>query len=182
MSVRFFPFLAAVEEFRLGAGKKKVSRIDAFQLEYEHLYVPVRIRIAGTDMLACNRHAHPRIEGIHGPGPNPFPNSHPPCAWMFAPLIHIAATGYLVVKQLGENGSASYQVPYGDRLLFRGIGERVRVDSEIAGASAECDYEELRAEWRAFSRDAAGFIATHVPELSEHKEVGRWLREDWPYN
>jgi hypothetical protein len=112
-SVRFFPFLAAVEEFRRGAGKKNASRIDAFQIECEHFYVPVRVRISGTDMLACNRQAHPRIEEAHGPGPDPdpFPSNHPPCPWMFVPLVHVAATGYLIVKQLRENGSDSYQVP-----------------------------------------------------------------------
>jgi hypothetical protein len=47
---------------------------------------------------------------------------------MPVPLIHIAATGYLTVKQLPEHGADEYQVPYGDKIYFTHDGQKILLD------------------------------------------------------
>jgi hypothetical protein len=49
-------------------------------------------------------------------------------------------------------------------------------------ASVETDEDALRLEWWRFGRAAAEFVGGAVPELRQHKEVGRWLAGLWPYN
>jgi hypothetical protein len=182
ITLAFHPDPAAIEQFRRELGKRKPTKLDAFYLGHDHFYVPVRIQFGGQDLLACNRHAHPRIEDVHGPGPDPFPEGHPACPWMFLPLIHIASAGYLTVKDLPQHGRDEYHVPYGSTLSFDRDGQTVRIRSDMTRALVATEFELLKEQWRRFDRAAAEFIGDAAPELWQHKDVNRWLGGLWPHS
>jgi hypothetical protein len=60
-------------------------------------------------------------------------------------------------------------------------GADLVLQSRVTGARATVPAEALVAAWQGFDRRLAAYFASAVPELLQHREIGRWLRGEWPF-
>jgi hypothetical protein len=156
----------------------RLNRVDFFLHDAE-LWLPVRLAIEGVDLFQCPSHRHPVVETIGTGTPTWLDKGHrPACPWRWLPVVDVATAPLSRIRAARDRGRATY----GDHLYGSPVltfeasgGGALRVTA--GDRAAEAPAEALLAAWERFGDEVRAWLVAEVPELTEHRHIGRWLTD-----
>jgi hypothetical protein len=177
---------------RWGADRSRAEKLRNLNLFWDaSLWMPMRLRLNGTDLLDCGGGAHRRIEVIDGPGPKRFPEGHDQCPRAWLPVIVAARGGWFALRNAALWGEEGLMLADQGALHFRVHDPEVEVHYRLWYESPEnysteaigaiVSFADLVAAWEVFSQEVRTQFLAVLPELAEHEEYGPWFREGLEY-
>ncbi len=115
--------------------------------------VPVRLHIAGLELLTPNR------ESLSSYLDNIF----------VLPLPELASGGMYALERAWHFGHAGYELDsYGQALIFQREGSNIILHSSLADKTVRVRYKALHDAWKRFVDEVREFIRREFPEWMEH--------------
>lgn len=177
---------------RWGVSRSRREKLLNLYLWFDDsLWMPMRLRLDGTDLFHCGGGPHRRIEAVHGPGAPRFEQGHDLCPWDRLPVIVAAKVGWFALRNALHEGESGFMMADQGAIVFRVQGQLVEVsfrawyespeNYSLDAIQAVVEYDELFTKWELFSEQVRTQFLEVLPELAENVQYGDWFRGGLDY-
>jgi hypothetical protein len=137
----------------------RIPRLDRGAVSGFYFYALVRLSMNGAEVFSA---AGLDVEPANTVG---------------APLLDLAAYGFLALKTAIRQGTAIYRWPdSGGQLVFRAHEGEIEVSTNFSRVVGHGRADELVQAWGEFIASVRVYLTRAIPELHKHPYWGRWLR------